>query len=419
MEAKNAGHSRYDRTWLDFGQGLAHFEQNVNDRSMTSPAPSIDSQFLPENRCVFPLKWRKLQLGDVCVFQSEIGELSKAMPQVLQDEFIFIPIHPLEEHRHPAGELITSGHIRFSASYRTVFFEPQSGGLFDKWIPDDRILMIKMHLQEPLPGIDGDRRLTRDKIEKCVLFSDLLSNEIGCEQQSDKLEIVPEILGVSHEDTGVLFRLMPRHQVIPLFALYSRDRTDETKNPIIVAALNSIYGRNSAKAASDIGRIIAKPLVRSLISGFLRGFSLEMHAQNTLVRMSEASLIDRVFFRDLEGVILSNTYRAERGLEPLCWKTSNAEILDDQVAMRRWFNRNIDHDLARIFMGILNCLRQWKVFDESEVKIAIHSIRKTVRKCIVEGDMTGLSGHGRLLPFSRSPYGNGTRLGHFYRTTFR
>lgn len=79
--------------------------------------------------------------------------------------------------------------------------------------------MIKVHLEQSLTGVPGDRRLTRDKIEKCVLLSDKLAAVAAEDPLARRPSIVPEFLGVSHCDGGALYRLVLEGGLIPTFAL--------------------------------------------------------------------------------------------------------------------------------------------------------------------------------------------------------
>jgi hypothetical protein len=145
--------------------------------------------------------------------------------------------------------------------------------------------MLKLHLEEPLPGIPGDRRLTESVIAKCVYLSSVLPDEIQNDDLGADLEIVPEFFGITAGDCGVLLRLLPGNGVIPGFSLYSKDRQYLEHEPIIVKSMRSRFGENSAEAAQRFGADFAAPLVRSLIAGFRKGIALEMHAQNTLVQL--------------------------------------------------------------------------------------------------------------------------------------
>ncbi len=398
---------------------LRHYEQQVNDRFMTSQPPAIDERLLPENARSLPLAWRRIPMNDIEAFSSTCAGIQPILPFLTDDGFVMMPVHPLSEYRYRTDELTYSGHIQFSASYRTVFYEPEAGGILRDWTPPGQSLMIKLGLDEPLPGIPGDRRLTRDKIEKCILLSDALPVELENDPLASRLDIVPEFFGMSCQDHGVIFRLLPETGVMPLFSLFSVDRTSPNDAPIIVSRLQSIYQGDAKEIAQNIGMQLAEPLVESLLAGFRAGFSLEMHAQNTLISLGENNLIGRVFFRDLEGVVFSNKYRVERSLKPLFSNIDNDELVWEGNSMRCWFNRNLDHDLGRVFEGALTVLVARGVLDGKEKSIAIASIRKVIRDAIRSAALANIAWPGRVLPFSRAPWGNGMRPGHYFATRFR
>ena len=121
---------------------------------------------------------------------------------------------------------------------------------------------------------------------------------------------------MSSEDGGVIFRLLPESGILPIFSLYSLDCKTPDEPPVIVRHLQKIYKDDSARIVGELGDQLAKPIVQSLLAGFRAGFALEMHAQNTLISLGENSLFERVYFRDLEGVVFSNKFRVDRGLTP-------------------------------------------------------------------------------------------------------
>lgn len=401
------------------GKSLKHYEQQVNDRHMTSQAPAIDDRLLPENARSLPLAWRRVPVSAVETFLSEYGSVQPTMPRLMDEVAAMMPVHPLSEYRYDKDELTYSGHIQFSASYRTVFFSPETGGILDDWIPAGKVLMIKLGLDEPLPGIPGDRRLTRDKVEKCILLSDALPAALEGDPMASRLEVIPEFFGMCCEDHGVIFRLLPEAKIIPMFSLYSSDRRSPDEPPIIVSRMQAMYKGDTGRMVEELGAQLARPLVESLLAGFRAGFAMEMHAQNTLCSLGDNELIDRVYFRDLEGVVFSNKFRGDRGLEPLFKQYDNDELVWDGVSMQRWFNRNLDHDVGRIFDGVLDALLRHRMIDNKHERAAVRSIRNVVRQTIRSAGLTGFNRPGRLLPYSRAPWGNGLRPGHYFSTRFR
>ncbi len=398
---------------------LKYLEQHVNNRFGTSAAPEIDAAMLPETGSQHRLLWRKSSRNEarICVDDSDIARA--VLSEITNDEDVYIPVHPLEEERWRGESLKESGVISVSASYRTVFFEPEKGGFLSGLDFGRHAPMIKLHLENPLPGIDGDRRITKSRVEKCVGLSKVLPEILNDDPLGEQIVTVPEFLGVATMDHGVLFRKLPDRDLYPLFSLYSVDPSAPNVDSHIVAKMKMLYGDKSEMAAVDLGSQLARPLVRSLFSGFRAGFSMEMHAQNVLIEPGSDSLINIVYFRDLEGVVFSNKYRIENLLPPLFVDCENSELDSNVGPMSRWFNRNVDHDLGRVFKASLIELARSGYFGKREYKLGVQSIRKVIRECVDEAGLSRLDRYGRLLPVSRSPYGSGLGKGHYYRTTFR
>jgi hypothetical protein len=398
---------------------LKYYEQKVNNRFGTSAAPPINTAMIPETAQDLALHWRRLPRAEVSVFSDQSRYADLLMSALCDGDYVHLPIHPFEVDRWPGESFVESGTIAVSASYRTVFFEPDAGGLLAELTQAGTPLMMKLHLERPLPGIDGDRRLTREIVEKCVALSPVLQEIMDQSPLGSHCEIVPEFLGLSNDETGVVFRRMPGHHVLPLFALFSPDSELKDYDSHIEQALRQMFGDNARAAADALGELLARPLLQPLFVGFRAGFSLEMHAQNVLFKPGESALIDKVYFRDLEGVVFSNRYRASIGLQPLFEEYQNSELVSDFPTMTRWFNRNVDHDLGRVFTASLNALETCGYFGKRERDRAVQSIRKSARQCVREAGVDRLALPGRVLPISRSPYGNGLGKGHYYRTQYR
>jgi hypothetical protein len=206
---------------------------------------------------------------------------------------------------------------------------------------------------------------------------------------------------------------------MPLFALFSPDPALDDAGSHIEAELRRRYGADTASAAAEFGDELAAPLLRPLFAAFRAGFSIEMHAQNVLFRPGDTRLIERVYIRDLEGVVFSNRYRETQGLNRLFDDLDNTALVSDCRSMSRWFNRNVDHDLGRVFAASLDALSRSGYFGASERDLAIRSIRKVIRTEVRDAGIEHLNRAGRYLPISRSPYGNGLSKGHYYRTRYR
>jgi hypothetical protein len=153
-------------------------------------------------------------LGAVCpreeveVFVSRGPLAPSGSEQIGDPRWAYMPIHLLAAAEFQPADLFFSGHMQVGASYRTVSYTPKPGGPFAGWVPPGQTLMIKLHLQQPLPGVPGDRRSTCDNIRKCALLSDKLVAMVAEDPLARRPSIVPEFLGVSRCDGGVLYCLV-------------------------------------------------------------------------------------------------------------------------------------------------------------------------------------------------------------------
>jgi hypothetical protein len=121
----------------------------------------------------------------------------------------------------------------------------------------------------------------------------------------------------------------------------------------------------------------------------------------------------------MEGTVVFNDYRRRHGLEPLGQGLQHELEAYTDASIKRLFNRNLDHDIGRIFSGTLRVLKQTDFFDDSDIEAAIRSVRHAVRQAISDGNVMDVCGLGRYLPLSRAPWGSGLRPGHYFRTQYR
>ena len=398
---------------------LKYYEQQVNNRFGTSSAPPIDPSMIPETARPCALSWRRIPGAAVALFDDGSDDATAVAAALREEDVVLLPIHPFETDRWPEETFVESGSVSVSASYRTMFFKPDVGGLLDAAAGPDGRLMMKLHLERPLPGIAGDRRISTQIAQKCVTLSTFLQEIMSSDPLGADCEVVPEFLGLSGGDTGVIFRRLPPGPILPLFSMFSPDDALTEGDSHLDAALRRLYGDDSMRAAGAIGDELVRPLLRPLLAGFRNGISVEMHAQNVLFRPGVTSLIERVYLRDLEGVVLSNSYRVACGLDPVFENLDNPALTGNQVPMARWFNRNVDHDLGRVFTASLDALERSGYFGPRERARAIRSIRAASRETVKEASLERLNRLGRWLPISRSPYGNGLGKGHYYVTRYR
>lgn len=400
-------------------RSLIEWEQHVNERLGTDPAPRVPADLLPETGGWLPMRWVRLDASALTVIHDE-AEDQAPLPRAADtapDEVLF-PIHPLIEEAFPADRVVTAGCFAVSASYRTVFYDPAPGDPFFGVAGPDEALMLKLHLDDVLPGIAGDRRLTPAKVGKCVALSRELPRALAASTRPHRLEVMRERMGLLFGERGALLRVVPATGAVPLFSFYSRDAREPNRPPVLIERLDAIAG-GPAAAAVRYGELLAEPLAAGVLAGFQQGFALELHAQNAVAIPGTDRLIERVLFRDLESVVFFPDIRMRQGLAPAPLDTSDPELIQEPRDPVRWFNRNMDHDVGRILRWSLNILEREGYFGPAERRRATASIRRSVRGLVSEFGLGFLARQGRWLPYSRSPYGNGRRPGHYYRTRFR
>ena len=153
---------------------LVDLEQYVNDRRRSSPPPDIPSDLIPETSPVRPMLWAILPASEVEILSdSNDGKIPKYGEDLFGEHghVIYFPIHPLQLDYYHGKKIIESGTARISAAYRTFFYEPDKKGPVRFGPPSGSRLMLKLHLDDPLPGIQGDRLLTYEKVTKCLSVS--------------------------------------------------------------------------------------------------------------------------------------------------------------------------------------------------------------------------------------------------------
>jgi hypothetical protein len=309
--------------------------------------------------------------------------------------------------------------MKITASYRTVVFEPDPKGPVKFKLRPGEKLMIKLNYDGSLPGIKGDRSLPRDKVAKCVAISRELGRLLSMNRLSPNLRIIREQVGLVHNNRGAIFRIIPHRPLVPLFSLFSRDRRFPEREPLVLRTLRSVRGLSAKDAAQKFGKLLAKPFLTALFSAFREGFSLEMHTQNVLIGFNESGLIDEVYYRDFEGVVFSNSWRRVMSLPELFDDDHNPELHKYDSKMRRYFNRNLDHDLGRFWKNVIDVLQDNGYFGREDSQKAVSSVRREVRSAVKAFGLDRLAFWGRLLRFAPSPYGSWYSRGHYLRCYFR
>lgn len=409
---------------LNFITGnMADFEQYVNDRRRSSSsATGLPPDLMPDTAPIRPMLWAVLPKNEVTFLSDaadgNIPDYCKGLIDN-QKSVVYFPIHPLESTAYSEYELIESGSARVSASYRTFFYEENPQGVIKFAIPQRSRLMIKLHLQEPILGVEGDRRLTPEIIEKCILFSRELEKLRVQGELYTKLLVAREEVGMLHRDRGAIIRRLPAGQIIPAFSLSSLDGRDSSREIMCIAILQKAQEMTGVATPELFGEIFARPLYESLLSAFVQGFSLEMHMQNTLFKFSSNGFVKNIIYRDLEGIVFSDKFRVAHGLSPL-FNGIDSEILHkNSDEYRRFFNRNLDHDVSRILENILDANLEQGYWTLQDVKMAAKSVKRILREELARYGLVAWALLPRLFKISRSPYGNGTRRFHYFKCRFR
>lgn len=397
---------------------LIVFEKYVNERSRTFGAAGVPDELIPEKSHPRPMLWALVPIEEVEFISSE-HIIYNNMSITRDKNICLFPIHPLEAERYSNYQIVQSGNMQITASYRTVLYHPDPGGPLSDYASSNELLMLKLHLNNPLPGVPGDRKLTKEKISKCIAFSDALTTlkSKGC--LSESLMIVKEELGIVHNDCGTIVRRLDNKNCIPGFSLFSRDQRFPERDPICVDLVKNSTNHNADQVARDFGKMYAKPLIDALFSAMREGFALEMHGQNFLVTLKENGAINKVYYRDLEGVIFSSEFRKKSGLANLGLNEENQEMKTSFKRYKLFFNRNFDHDLGRFWRNLLDSFKQTGYFNDTNIKIAVNSIRATARISAKEFDVEDLFKCGSLFRFALGPYGPWYRRSSYLSCMFR
>lgn len=406
-----------------FNEDTADFEQYVNDRRRSSSAATaLPPDLIPDTAPIRPMLWAVLPKNEVTFWSDandgNIPSYCKGLIDI-KKSVVYFPIHPLETDAYRGYRIIESGSARVSASYRTFFYEQNSTGLIKLVAPRNSRLMIKLHLQRPLSGVEGDRRLTAEITEKCILFSRELEKLRVKGGVSSNLLIAREEVGILHRNRGAIIRRLPVGNLIPAFSLSSLDKRDISREIMCITILRQAQETTGTTSSELFGEVFARPLFEGLLSAFLQGFSLEMHMQNTLFQFASNGFVENIIYRDLEGVVFSNKFRVAHGLLPLFKGIDNAALHQDSHKFRRFFNRNLDHDVSRILENILDANLEQGYWTQQEVTVAIKSVRRVFREVLARYGLVAWALLPRLFKISRSPYGNGTRRFHYYKCRFR
>lgn len=217
-----------------FKNRFVEFEQFVNNRKRIIGDPKIPYEFTPESGLKHDLVWVLVSFDQVkflATRSSMIGErLAKAVTIQEPEKKVIFPIHWFQEQYYRSQEKVELGKGVVSSSYRTIFVEFDKSNAQYPFLDHMESYMLKLHLENGLPGIEGDRRITEDVAMKCLRKSDHLALLKQKGYFPDFFDFMPEEFSIIYENRGVIFRRIVDHDVIPAFSLFSRNinrRNDE------------------------------------------------------------------------------------------------------------------------------------------------------------------------------------------------
>ena len=189
---------------------------------------------------------------------------------------------------------------------------------------------VKTHL--PLRITRNMRGLNRAKIEHSITISDQIGRSIPS-FNNPQFAYLPETLGVSikgknsDDSWGFLVRELIPHPfipgshnrlMIPLFALYSKDKMNPDKKPILCDLIEA----SGEDPKSFIQEKILFPILRVWAEVYQKtGIILESHGQNTLFEVDEKGMPCRVVNK-----ISSALYVSKEGIEKQRFHSSSERI---------------------------------------------------------------------------------------------
>jgi hypothetical protein len=288
---------------------------------------------------------------------------------------------------------------------------PVSPGPFPRGIAEK--VTLKCHLETPIPGVKGNRKLDREKIEKCVLFSSDLRSLIEANKLYPGLRIFEKPVGFTVGNRGVLFRETPHANIIPGFSFWARRKSGD---PILVQFLTGV---SKSSVCEAFVTLVVSPLIRGLLSAMAFGYGLEMHAQNTCFRIVGSDKPVEVYYRDLEGVAYSGKLRERRGETDPFSRSGNSEVYKYDTLIHRFFNRNYDLDLGTVISCCLNALRYANIIQESGSRWIRQQAKRMYREAYKHYRLSRWDRYRGMARWSRSPYGTGYRRSHYYRRYYR
>lgn len=367
---------RIEEILADPVTSLVRMERYVNDGSPSGFAfgeHQVTAEHRPhEGQGSFSLPAVRVDAADADVWMARPA--AAVADFVLRAPGVVFCFHPDMAHlAAPAG-----GDERYVA-------EPTSSAR-TVWLRDAGIF-VKLHYD----GVIGrvPRQLTRKRVRTSLEFSGELDRLARAGRLGGHFAFLPESAGVALElegsEVGMICReATPRpllggaRSLVPMFSLFSADRTDPGHRPILWQLLD---------AEDAPGQWFHETLVASILSAYFAtalgaGLIPENHAQNMLVELDAAGGLGRIVHRDLLDFTADLEIRRARGMPAEFLRT-----IDVAAAPERGFGwRSYAYDF-RLGEYVLDPLA------ESFARYAGQEVAR-VKAAIREAALAGFAAHG-------------------------
>lgn len=346
--------------------------------------------------------------------------------------------------KFPDLVLVEDGQIYRGSSPRSLFVGTSAEQL-PKLVSGIEGYSIKMHLSADtyarLGGLGGNRDINYND----ALFATVLSTELAkatadiplIEIQSEGRAVAAKIgSGDKAIEVGAIFRKLTEDAAIPGFALFSptterlphvkepdtvRVRADKKPRYLAADAIKLAMQKDTALTKEDAFlKLFVDPLCDVNFQLFNRGWSMELHPQNFLLKFDETTgLTSKVVIRDLHGLGYSADFRKQKdlpdqmSLENLKKSFPDMTVGDiegyflrngqlrDRYKPADMFRGSMDFFTSIFWYHLLDAVKQAGIFDKAEVTALVELIKDRVHEKADE--------HGfdmKLLPTPKAANGN-------------
>jgi len=298
------------RTFLDYEQ--KHMSLSVDPtRINMGTGNKQDLHYAPENGNVFDLKSYWVKADDLHVFESEVIDEKIRKTMFMEKDgvkFVRFFVHPesesLYENLLKNADSAGSYHATATSSSRSLLV----------WRENETPFIAKVSLNKEVSAVV--RNIPKSEISRSIGTNNtLLTSKDQLPKNFDWMQESLATIPKGMERGGLIIRELPHglaegtRTVIPLFALYGGN---SARGPPLLAKMIKQSGE---PASVFIKNRILDPFIKMWLSTTIdNGFSMEAHAQNTLIELDEHGLPNGKFvFRDLGGFDVDFAYRKKIG----------------------------------------------------------------------------------------------------------